>query len=318
MLIITAMLLIFSTYAWFSVNRVVTLDNIHAKVAAAEGLQISIDGENWSAAIDISKDALSDLGVGINNYKWPETLSPVSTAGKTASGDLVMYAGEVSADGSYLTGAAANTSNYIVFDVYFKNSSSQTSDKLQLNVGSMVQVTTEALRTVTGLENCVRAGIVLYSNTATMTASAADVRALAAGDSPTVAIWEPNYNQHISEVVSNDSRISGSNSTFTTLGLDSINLTGDKVANINVSSAAEDTAGNLKEQKTVTTDGTVTAVTDLTTVEDGTMTLPGNSISKARVYIWLEGQDPDCIDTASTGQQLDFTLSFTKPVVSNN
>ena len=37
-----------------------------------------------------------------------------------------------------------------------------------------------------------------------------------------------------------------------------------------------------------------------------------NQISKVRVYIWLEGQDPDCIDMASTGDKLNVNLKLTK------
>ena len=41
-------------------------------------------------------------------------------------------------------------------------------------------------------------------------------------------------------------------------------------------------------------------------------------ITKVRVYMWIEGQDVDCIDTASTGKQIDITLKFTKPEVKHN
>ena len=43
MLLLTAILVVSSTYAWFSANTVVTISNIHAKVSAAEGLQVSLD-----------------------------------------------------------------------------------------------------------------------------------------------------------------------------------------------------------------------------------------------------------------------------------
>ena len=42
-LLLTAVLLIMSTYAWFSANRIVEITGITAKVSAAEGLQISLD-----------------------------------------------------------------------------------------------------------------------------------------------------------------------------------------------------------------------------------------------------------------------------------
>lgn len=318
-LILIAMLLIASTYAWFSANKVVTIDGIQAKISAAEGLQISLDGENWSSNITLSKTELEKINekTTINNYTWPNELKPVSTDGHSDNGDFVMYAGEVSSDGSYLSGAKQNTSDFIVFDLYFKNSSSQTTDPLQLNTGTMIQVTNPDLRTITGLENSARAGILLYDSSAVLTADPADIRALAFGTSPISSIWEPNYNKHITEVVTNDGRISAADSEFTTLALKTItteNL-GETpiVPNINVSNAADDAKGNLTEQVTMKTGASLGAAQNMTDITSTAITLKGNAITKARVYIWLEGQDPDCIDTASTGQSLDFTLSFTKP-----
>ncbi len=135
MLLLTGMLLLSSTYAWFSANKEVALEGISAKVVAAEGLQISLDGETWSSKFTVTKSVLDGLGVK-NKHAWPDALTPSSTTGESSNGNINMFAGDVSVDGTQLTNAAAVTegSNYIVFDLYFKNSSSQTSgDTLQLN-----------------------------------------------------------------------------------------------------------------------------------------------------------------------------------------
>ena len=83
----------------------------------------------------------------------------------------------------------------------------------------------------------------------------------------------------------------------------------------------------MSQTNTITTNsGTVTAETPLTsavaityneetTPVGTTLKLKGNQISKVRVYIWLEGQDPDCIDTASTGKYLDFVINLSKPAL---
>ena len=42
------------------------------------------------------------------------------------------------------------------------------------------------------------------------------------------------------------------------------------------------------------------------------MTLAPNSITKVRVYVWLEGQDVDNYDFASLGQQISINFGFTK------
>ena len=51
----TAVLLIVSTYAWFSTQKNVTLANLDGTVKVAEGLQISLDAKNWSSTIDFSQ-----------------------------------------------------------------------------------------------------------------------------------------------------------------------------------------------------------------------------------------------------------------------
>ena len=292
MLILTAMLMVSSTYAWFSANKEVALEGINAKVVAAEGLQISLDGESWSSKITINKENLA--AAVSNNYTWPDALVPVSTVGETASGKMNMFYGDISADGT------------------FKNSSSQPTDDLQLNVGTKVAINAVDGKQGTGLENCVRSSIVLYENTALMTDDGATIRAIAAG-TPLVSIWEPNYNKHIAEVVKNDpDRIPSADTDFTTLGLKSV---GDgTVTGINV--ATDPSNEFLGEQTTIKTDATVGTATNMTAVDGSTqLKLKQNSVMKARIYIWLEGQDPDCIDTASTGKSIDIVLGFTKPAV---
>jgi len=42
------------------------------------------------------------------------------------------------------------------------------------------------------------------------------------------------------------------------------------------------------------------------------MTLAPNSITKLRVYIWIEGQDVDNYDFASIGKKISVNFGFTK------
>ena len=66
----------------------------------------------------------------------------------------------------------------------------------------------------TGLENSARVGFVLYSNNIDINAVETggksvgqQVREIEAGGSEKVAIWEPNYKEHTSYVISNDTRV---------------------------------------------------------------------------------------------------------------
>lgn len=328
-LLLTAVMLTMSTYAWFSANRVVEITGITAKVAAAEGLQISLDAKSWSSSVTVNESTLSAVSA-YNKYLLPNELRPVSTIGATASDEISFFDGKVNAAGTELTGAAsatrgstttAATGKYIVFDVYLKNASSRTDgDELLLGANTEVKLgTTEGKLGVenTGLENSVRVGFLLYGNTAAFTAAQGDIAGLAAG-TPVVSIWEPNFDKHITEVTSLDTRVQGDGgATFKTLGLK--NAGEGTLSGINGTTAT----AFMEETHTVRTAGKTTAETNLTaalaagdTAVDGNLILKPNVISKVRVYIWLEGQDPDCIDTASTGKYLDFVINLAKPAVS--
>lgn len=313
--LMSAVLLIVSTYAWFSANREVEIRGITAKVEAAEGLQISLDGASWSSYVEVDGDKL-DAVKTYNNFTWPSELRPVSTIGQTDSGSIVFFDGDIDATGAILNNAdkALPANKYIVFDVYLKNSSSQEKDPLLLNSQSSVAVgskTGKVGQTGTGLEYCPRVGFALYPDSKIFSESQANIAAISG--EPTVSIWEPNYAQHITEVARLDNRIGNdTNSTFETLALKgkgSGTLTG-----VNGSTATD----FMDTTHTVRTPGTVGSTPEnLVDCTDGTSNLEidGNAISKVTVYIWLEGQDPDCIDTASTGKYLDFQINLAKPAV---
>lgn len=158
----TAILLIVSTYAWFSTQKNVTLSGLHGKVNVAEGLQISLDALNWANEIDLSNNAEAyfaatneNLGytteedklslitpwkaneAGDNQYEGrtnliPDELLPVSTTGDNNEGinlsDLNMYRGE-NTNGIKLTDikkvASEAASGYYAIDFFLQNSSSE-------------------------------------------------------------------------------------------------------------------------------------------------------------------------------------------------
>lgn len=136
----TAVMLIVSTYAWFSAQKNVTISNLEGKVNVAEGLMVSLDAKNWTQEIDFSdykvagqigqyaantdgvqlKSIVHDEANGLyvtNNI--PTELIPVSTTGteysewvlkgtdgsKTGSGhqEIDFYAG-VNVEGTELYG----------------------------------------------------------------------------------------------------------------------------------------------------------------------------------------------------------------------
>lgn len=66
----TAVMLIVSTYAWFSAQKNVTISNLEGKVNVAEGLMVSLDAKSWSQEVDFEDYDQNSAGTaGAANYK---------------------------------------------------------------------------------------------------------------------------------------------------------------------------------------------------------------------------------------------------------
>ena len=355
LLFLTIVLLTTSTYAWFTANRTVSIDPIEVNIAATSGLQISTNATEWKTLItnddivnvtgytgnvNMVPGELAPVSTtGETASGFMKFFKGVVAGDENNGGAMSLTAGACPAE------AAGTTGDYIAFDIYLKNSSSKATDNLQLAKGSFIKITKDQAQAAdngqdnTGLEFSVRSAIELYSNTATFTDSKATINALTFG-SPVVTIWEPNYDRHIAEIVANDGRITDAVQEFDTLAMNSSSV-GKNIKGINgVGTAGAgaglsvelDSEGNVKEDppgvagtymtipNTLQTGGTISD-NDLQlysvngTQDEHKITLPGNAISKARVYIWLEGQDPDCQDTASTGKSFDLQINLSKPAV---
>jgi hypothetical protein len=181
--------------------------------------------------------------------------------------------------------------NFIAFDLYFKTSSAQPL-KLELgDVKSYVKCIDLSKKVAddpapssnVGTETAVRVAFIPMGNASTPEAA----RALTV-DSGSAMIWEPNSSTHAnSEAASGKLDYKGFAQAF------------DNVAE----STLAPTEADSSNAKDVTTFDADQKIVDL---KEG--------INKVRIYIWLEGQDVDCINDISFG---DFTanLSFSVPEV---
>ena len=371
LIVLTAILSITATYAWFSTQRDVEIVGMKLNVEVAESLQISLDGKTWTQSIQIGNmrqfygtyagsgesyaiyqaaEVKAD-GSNTNTNYVPTELLPVSTVGTVVDGQLQFVTGTVgtSADGSsYLhTISACSEADitsstsienresknaehpYLAFDMYLRNISAAeegTTDTLIMNKESRVWVDTvnetqEGTGVAdTGLEFSSRVGMVLFKNTLDVNATESggtsieeQVRQLAPSndDSEQVAIWEPNHLHHTQYVVNNNGRsITATSQAVTTLGLETT-AAGQQVNNINATSGDHLAEVNTFRPNYDLASGT-TVATDITDINGTEFGLEPNKISKVRVYIWLEGQDPDCVDLASTGDKLNVTIKLTK------
>ena len=85
----TAILLIVSTYAWFSTQKNVTLSGLHGKVNVAEGLQISLDALNWANEIDLSNNAEAYFAQTNADNGWSTPADPEADTEEGKAGNMV-------------------------------------------------------------------------------------------------------------------------------------------------------------------------------------------------------------------------------------
>ncbi len=392
----TAILLIVSTYAWFSTQRNVTLTGLKGKVNVAEGLQISLDGSHFVNSIDFDDFDQSD----IDNWTVKPTASttylddgktfqsPAENVTNVVPGEYLPVSGTGDQDegigttglslykGTYTTSEGLSgkavapeekASGYFAFDLYLMNTSATgvLSDKLQLDATSSI-VAGDSSK---GIQNSVRIGFALYENSGAevstdKTLSGAQIiEGTSTGKNiKNVAIWEPNAEKHVDRIVeSTRIRFSDTDKGNYTLGtayndeknqyasnaivdnavLPTYALTATTPARIGASFGqnvvrsentttitygsavynwSEVTDSKLKLQKTTQTQSTfgtedgVQDSIDLKSVkDDAAITMVPNQYQKLRVYVWIEGQDPDCVNYASLGKSLTLDLGLSKP-----
>ena len=321
---------IISTYAWFTTQRAVTITNLAGKVNVAEGLEISLDANIWSNTIDLATAKLDAVSSGeiIGSYSptanhVPTNLTPASTIGATGSKKLALWTGTL--DGKRLHSIIqcdeskepenADYAGYFAFDIFLRNSSSATQpQQIHLSQDSSITVlpNDEGGDETTGLQNTVRLALAKFAATADVRASQSQIIAstvTADPDISQVTIWEPNANYHVDYMVTNAATYDfvepSRDKVLKTYGLNNANIT--EIANVYATSGDK-----VAEQKTVQTTINVpatgnptsyatTGTTPLIDTSGQNFVLDTNKVSRIRVYVWLEGQDQDCINYASHG-----------------
>ena len=244
------------------------------------------------------------------------------------------------------TPSSSTYPGYFAFDIFLKNNSkTDNDDELQLNYDSLLEIL-EADKSATGLQNTARVAFALYNGTADVMAEQAEVlkqtAGIGVGSSPVsiknVAIWEPNSNDHVSYIVQNNNKITWSsadaakyatkqldngskgfdvNTQMPTYGLKDSSI-GSSISDIYKWDGSE---SNIQKQSTLQTtkksesDYTIKeGVQNLISTTDGTskFTIPANKICRIRIYLWLEGQDVDCINYASHGGGVKVNIGLVK------
>ena len=313
-LLLIAILLIASTYAWFTANTVVTISTLNVNVAAKGGLQISADGINWKTVLsndDIAPDKLKTYESNVNQI--PTTLEPVSTTGNVTGGRMDMFYGVVTAatvaddttgiklgdftlTTSKETDTQGTTGKYIVFDAFLKVDKEQT---LSLTNNSAVKADT-AKGDDRGLKNAARVAFVPSNSVADGTETNT-IQSLVPGG--TAYIWEPNYNVHTAAAVSAASSIYGQKTATT--DENPLPYYGVK------DETKKPVPLNSKDEASF---AVVTPSIQTKEANDETKTVCNLSkgITKVRIYMWIDGQDVDCENNAS-GSDITYDVQFSIP-----
>lgn len=326
-------------------------------------------------------DIIRDAYTGHRNLS-PTELLPVSTLGKVENNtmtDIQFLRGKVtdtiklsdivavSHDNKITNREDMKFAGHFAFDIFLKNSSRMDKevDELQLNYDSSVTIMPNEKKedkSGTGLQNTVRVALAKFGGNKDgggNLVGVADVNAGqntvlektgAGGTNPDdvyitdVTIWEPNSNNHVDYIVTNNNRITWSSTDKTkyatyqydtgkygfgpTTQIPTYALKPSAISsNITDLYKWDGTESTLQRQITLQTTRTsdtdysiaegvqnLISTSSANTTETGIekFTIPANTICRLRVYVWLEGQDVDCINYASHGGGVTVNLGLVK------
>ena len=325
----TAILLITSTYAWFSTQKDILLSNLQGKVNVAEGLEVSLDGDTWGNEVDLS--SLKNEGKTL----IPTEMLPVSTDGAVGGIELKMLRGKMLSKKKLSNIVACKNTlgpeevnvigedypGYIAFDMYLRNTNkTQDPTTLQLNKNSIVKVSLDG-NDKAGIQNTVRVGFAKYANTMDPLSDKSQITQNEFGLIDGVSIWEPNSKSHVPYIVKNNNFKEPPFTDKQDVETFALMATAESQTIADIYS--KDTY-SVKQNtvKTNSTDNTVTdeGVQDLKLATNGQdpFTIEANKITKIRVYVWLEGGDVDCTNYASHGGGIDVTIGLIKDVVTQS
>ena len=319
-------LLIISTYAWFSVALDVRVHFLDLTVSSDSGLFISLDGVEFSNAVEISRETvITELYDTYPNHtnQWASAgLWPVSTIGIEDSNNdkFTMYAGEVVQyrgrrwapdvvylNTGYIDESRPSSSNlYIAFDLFLKNvSGSPFSDNLYLDEGTFVDfeedTTDDIIESMTDIMNSMRIGFVKVGSVP-LDADVNAIQNMTCNNNCEMVIYEPNSTSHTEIAIDR--------------ALDYYNVVmvdGEYVptyAVINEGRFLDLETGHEGSGLPLDTEHFALQET-ITDFDEPIFQLP-SAVTKLRTYIWIEGQDLDSLEANSDGAAIYIAINLIK------
>ena len=314
-------LLIFSAYAWFSTALNVQVRTFNMVVTRNSGLTISLDGITYDSFVEISKTILIDelQNTYPNNLsQWASNgMIPVSSNGipnndtyffDIYSSSGVRYKNKAREVG-YLSTIREREeyrrsfNNWIAFDLFLKNDTgSPISDNLYLDEGTGITFDKdEVSEEMQGLVNSARFGFARVG-TVPKDTDPTTVQNLQCNGGCESIIYEP-YDKAHTELSKERAKKYGlhlqDGTYFPTYAY--VKQGGPFAMHDTISGAANLNLEYFKLQNTITDDSLRTPLFEL---PDG--------VTKMRVYVWIEGQDIDSLETNSQGAEITISINFIK------
>lgn len=288
MLIVSAIVLTSSTFAWFSMAKTGTVD-MDLTIASPDGIQISANTTAFTTSLTKADfDGTSGkryVAYADNQNNFPDNLSPVSSAFRIAANSLPkFYSGSINEAGRCNASLVSDElgANFVVFDVFI-----QLASATNVSITNTTITCEENPEVVTAMRIAtVNCGVV--SKGATATDILATKPAGQTVSSTNVAqMIEPKKTEHTATAIER-----GATASTTTYYLEAGVTNGP----------CDPTFPNIYNHAA----GTQCASSYASTI--GTIKAQAG-VNRIRVYIWMEGQDVDCANDVA-GASLKVNLSF--------
>lgn len=322
LIILLGILLIFSTYAWFSTNLNVKIKTFRMEIQKNSDLSISFDGINFDHSLEITRenilDNLYELYPAHTNQWAANGFIPVSTNGipnrNTSKFNVfetsgIMYARK---DRERLNGflrtrlARENEpreyNSYLAFDVFIKNETgSPVADNLYFQDTTTIQAVDENIdEEMLGLVNSFRIGIVRIGSVG-LKASVPEIQGITCNNQCEQVIFEPNSKNHTALAIDRAAK----HNLEVIDGIKYPTYASIKAGSqIFVKNAIPGPSLDTEFFSLQNTRDENDFDTSLFQIPDG--------ITKARIYVWIEGQDVDSLETDSHGAEVEIGIDFTK------
>jgi len=322
LILITGVVLVYSSYAWFSSTLNVQIYGFNVRTKHDNDLSISLNGQDWSQDVNITKSTIiTDLKNTYPNHtnRWSNLMDTVSSVGMTDnSGKFSVFYNKKplnrnsrNTNNNYIhpkltdESSPSIDSEYFAFDIFIlNNSASPYSDNLYIrNEKDLLIPETEDDEFIL---NSIRFGM-LYIGTVKKNTPLSEIQNINCNNGGCKQfIYEPRTT-HTDGTVEYLNKFGINIKNFSEIPTYAVYREGEK---INLWSGVYNSNIPLN-------DGIFSYQNTIKNLDQPIFDLP-SGISKFRIYLWVEGSDIDVIQNTSPGYRLTFGINFEKDFAGHN